>query len=266
MSHILYGQSIDLATLTYSATEDTNYPIQRIQDRDINSFFRDLNIAAVNVTILIDFGTARSADHLILGNYLATSVDDVVWIALQSADDAAITVNATTHINTQEIQSATLTDYIKTFTNGGTARRYWKITIADDAAANLDDLQIGSIFLGDKITLDHNPSVGKTKSHGITAVVREALGGNRAGRKLRSSNRKMWTWDLTYFDDDNSNLTDLETFVTDVGMSEGLSALPFYFSEDSGSTILFGRSNGRHSLSEIGDSVWNFQLALEEEL
>lgn len=266
MSHKLYGQSIDEATLTYSGTENTDFPVERIQDRDLNSFLLDSAPGAGTINIDIDFGASRTCDHIILGNYQFTTATAGV-ISLFRSSTGAFGGEETTVINQQSgVTTSDFTDKILTFAS--CSNRYWRLQFEELIAGNLSLIQMGVLFLGTMITFDHNPNVGKTLDHGLAVAVQESLGGNRSGRKLRSSDRKGYGWNFSYVDDDNSNLTDLETFVEDVGIDRGggLSALPFYMSDNSGTTIYYVRAIGKYSLSEIADGIWNFALNLEQEL
>ena len=53
-----YYQSIDSATLTYSGTASTGFPVTNLQDRNLHTLFKDTGIGAAELFINIDFGSA----------------------------------------------------------------------------------------------------------------------------------------------------------------------------------------------------------------
>ena len=70
MSYHIYHQSLDSATLTYSGTPDTDYPITNVQDRNKGTYFKDTTPGGASFSIKIDFGVSRTCDYLLLGNYV----------------------------------------------------------------------------------------------------------------------------------------------------------------------------------------------------
>ena len=263
-----YYQSLDSATLTYSATEDSGFDVDNIKDRNINTFFKDTNIGVTSINVVIDFGAsdARACDSIILGNYIATSTDDVVWLAVQSADDAGMSVNATTHVNTQEIQSSSLTDYIKTFTAPAAVRRYWKITIADDASDNLDDVQIGTVFLGAAFDHDHDPDIlPASEGRGYAVANAEALGGTRFSNIFNTTVRRNWSFE--YHGIGTTFKANFESWADGVFVNaNGFSRYPFYFTDDSGSTLYYVRAVGNLQFGLDAYQAYNTNIRLEEEL
>jgi len=262
MSYVLYHQSIEGATLTYSATEDANYPDTNMQDRYKNTFFKDTAIAAVSVNCIINFGSARACSHIILGNYIATSTDDIVWLQLEYADDAAFTVNNGTSFLEQAIESATLTNYLKTFTSQ--SKQYWRITIADDTGDNLANLQIGTIYLGTSISISHSPEPNETQSADYVVNINQGVGGIRSGSIDNTTVRRLWNYDWKLLSE--TDKTNLQTFRDSIYMNKDLSRYPFYWSPDTGTTLYYSRTKGELTMKQQAYQAWTWNSNFEEEL
>lgn len=262
-----YYHSLDDVTLTYSATEDTGFDIENITDRNINTFFKDSNVAVTSVNFIIDFGAGvtRNADYIILGNYIATSTDDIVWLKVESADDAAFSVNNVTHVTDEPITASSLTTFIKTWT-AGTARRYWRVTIQDDAGSNLDDVQIGVVFLGLDFEHGHDPDIlpmNEGRDYEVTSA--QADGGSRFTNIFNTTVRRNWNHE--YHAIGTTFKTNFESWADEVYVSSnGISRYPFYFTNDGGTTLYYVRSVGQLQFGKDAYQAWNTNIRLEEEL
>lgn len=264
-----YYKSLDSATLTYSATEDSGYDVDNIKDRNINTFFKDSAIAANIVNIVVDFGAddERDCDYIVLGNYLATAVGaDIARLGLQSADDAAFTVNLDTYFSAEDIDSSSLTTHIKTFTANGTPRRYWKIVFQASGGANLTDLQVGTIFLGEAFNHTHDPDIlPASEGRGYSVANAEALGGQRFSNIFNTTVRKNWNYE--YHGIGSTFKTNFETWADGIYTADsGFSRYPFYFTDDAGSTLYYVRAIGRLQFGLDAYELWNTNITLEEEL
>ena len=168
MSYVLYHQSIESATLTYSATADTNYPATNCQDRHKNTFFKDTGIGET-VYIVVDFGSARACSHIILGNYQANATNDAeLNVKYGTADNGSDFENTSL---TKNIETSSLDTVIGTFTSQ--SKRHWKIQFNNktgESPDELDYLQIGTIFLGTAVTLSHSPELDITQSANTLSV------------------------------------------------------------------------------------------------
>ena len=232
MSYVLYHQSIEGATLTYSATPDTNYPITNMQDRYKNTFFKDTGIGVPAVDIYIDFGAVRACSHVILGNYIATAQTNHLLIVQYGTDDNGSDFDKTSF--SSEITSATLTNYLKTFTSQ--TKRHWKLRF-DGNGDEVENLQIGTIFLGAAVTLSHSPELDITQSGEYSVNINNGVGGIRAGSIDNTTARRIWEYPFKLLSE--TDKTNLQTFRDSVYMNNGLSRYPFFWSPDTGTTLYY---------------------------
>lgn len=259
MSYQLYHQSIEGATLTYSATADTNYPATNMQDRYKNTFMKDTAIAAASITIDIDFGATRACNHIILGNYLATG-DGHPELTLQRDDNAGYT-SPTTVFASEDISSTTLTNHLKIF--GSATDRYWRLSIADDIT-NLINLQIGTIYLGTSISISHSPELDVAQSADYLVNVNQGVGGIRSGSIDNTTVRRLWSYPWKLLSE--TDKTNLETFRDSVYMNKDLSRYPFWWSPDTGTTLYYARTSGALDMKQQAYQAWTWDANFEEEL
>ena len=261
MSYVLYHQSIESATLTYSATEDTNYPDTNMQDRYKNTFFKDTDIEAPTITIDIDFGENRTCNHIILGNYLATA-GEVATLTLQRDDNAGF-ASPTNVFTAESIYSATLTKKLKTFAS--CTDRYWRILFKSNTGfTEVENLQIGTIYLGTRVTLSHSPELDITQSGEYSVNINDGVGGIRAGSIDNTTVRRIWEYPFKLLSE--TDKTNLQTFRDSVYMNNGLSRYPFFWSPDTGTTLYYSRTNGALEMSQQAYQAWQTTLTFEEEL
>jgi len=257
MSYKLYYHSLEDATLTYSATADTGYPITNMQDRNINTFFKDSSIASGSVTLKIDFGESVTRDYILLGNYIASSVG-AVTITLKRSSTGAFAGEETTVFSDETISSATLTNKIKTFTS--CTNQYWQITLSHGDTC---DYQIGTIFLGSVFTFVNNPKLELSHGSNFNVTVNQSGGGVRYSQIINTAVRRIWNLDFILLN--STEKTGLETFRDEVQTSD-LSRWPFYFSPDSGTTLYFVRKRGDMEFTQRAFGAWDSNFIFEEEL
>jgi len=262
MSYVLYHQSIEGATLTYSATEDANYPDTNMQDRYKNTFMKDTAIGVVSITLKVDLGSTRACDFVILGNYIATGDggNALFKITYGTADNGTDFENDA--FAWLSINSATLTDYLKIFTSR--TKRYWRLELGGAGAVNLDDLQIGTIYLGTRVTLSHSPEPNETESADYAVNINQGVGGIRAGSIDNTTVRRLWNYDWKLLSE--TDKTNLQTFRDSIYMNKDLSRYPFYWSPDTGTTLYYSRTKGELTMKQQAYQAWTWNSNFEEEL
>ena len=212
----LYAQSIDDAVLAYSATEDTNYPITNIQDRNKNTFMKDTAIAAATVNIVIDFGAARSCNYIFLGSYIATAADAAQMRLEAHTADVWVGAQTVALANTL-IDSSSLVDKLMAFTAQNF--RYWRMVFTDISAGNLTDLQFGTVFLGTKWNWAHEPELRKPDDSGYIVTGSEAGGGDRFSQITGTTPRRIWGIPVQW--NTAAEVTKMETFRDQIFMDQG---------------------------------------------
>uniref|UniRef100_A0A6H1ZPX3 Uncharacterized protein n=2 Tax=viral metagenome TaxID=1070528 RepID=A0A6H1ZPX3_9ZZZZ len=262
MSYQLYHQSIESATLTYSATADTNYPATNMQDRYKNTFFKDTGIGA-DCDIKIDFGANRTCDYILLGNYFAIPDGGTTLTIDLQRDDNAGFASPTTVFSTENIYSATLTKKLKTFTS--CTDRYWRILFkSNTGVTEVDNLQIGTIFLGTAITLSHSPELDVAQSADYLVNVNQGVGGIRSGSIDNTTVRRLWSYPWKLLSE--TDKTNLQTFRDSVYMNKDLSRYPFWWSPDTGTTLYYARTKGALDMKQQAYQAWTWDANFEEEL
>jgi len=260
MSYTIYHQSLESATLTYSATADTNYPVTNLQDRYKNTFFKDTAIGA-SITIKVDFGSARACNYIILQNYIATAPAFARFVLKYgTADDGINFENLASDY--EIIHSTSLTNFLDTFTSK--TKRYWLLSFDNAGGDDFNNLQIGAIYLGTQMALGHTPEIGIVYSADYDVNVNQGAGGIRAGSINNATVRRIWQfqWKLL----NPTDKTNLETFRDSVYMNKGLSRYPFIWSPDSGTTLYSARTNGELSLKQTAFEAYEWNAVFEEEL
>lgn len=259
---LYYAQSIDDANLTYSATEDTDYSIENIQDRNINTFFKDTAIGVATVDIVIEFDSPRLCDYVIFGNYLATSITGETLVYIQCNTSNSWGAPAYT-FGASSIDSSSLTTRKITFNTGSSSYKWWRLHIEGGSSGNIADLQIGTIFLGDKWEHNHNPEIGIGENSNYLATARETDGGYRFSQILNTTIRRQWNYKYKYITE--TEKIKFETWRDAIFVTKGLSHYPFYFSNDGGTTLYYVRNIGKLNLKEHAYQVYETSITLDEE-
>ena len=262
MSYQLYHQSIESATLTYSATADTNYPATNMQDRYKNTFLIDTS-PGETVYIIIDFGSARACSHIILGNYQANATSDAeLNVKYGTADNGSDFENTSLTVN---IETTGFENYIGTFTSR--SKRYWKIQFNNKTGESPDEfnyLQIGTIYLGTAITLSHSPELDVAQSADYLVNVNQGVGGIRSGSIDNTTVRRLWSYPWKLLSE--TDKTNLQTFRDSVYMNKDLSRYPFWWSPDTGTTLYYARTKGALDMKQQAYQAWTWNANFEEEL
>jgi len=246
----LYYQSLDDATVTYSGTADTGYPVTNVQDRNANTLLKETTgIGLVVNYITIDFGSAVACDSLVLGNVLGQANFEY----LLEADDNSGFATPETILSSKSL--ATSGDYIESFTSK--TYRYWRIGFLDTITTS--SLSIGTVFLGTAIELSRNPNLDETEDFEYSSQVTEALGGGRFGFGDHDNLRQKWNYNFDYITEtDKTNMK---------AMAAGVygSRRPFYFTDPAGTTH-FARMMDNLTITQIGYQAYTMSLALEQEM
>lgn len=261
---IHYAQSIDDAALTIDTmTSDANYPLTNLQDRNKSVYWKE-GTGNTSGYIQIDLVTARACDFLILGNHNYT--DTGKGIALSSCTDgdgdftpeawAIGSAGPTYH----DYVSGNVTNWMEIFTSVN--KRYWRLYL--EAMGAVTYQQIATIFLGTKWNYDHNPELTVGEESGYKVRMNEAEGGARFSQIANTTVRKEWDYDYKYII--ASEKTKFETWRDAIYMSDRLSRYPFFFSDDTGTSLYYVRAAGKLSLKEQAYNVWQTRISLEEEL
>jgi hypothetical protein len=254
-----YADGIDGKTLVYSATEDTGFDIDNIQDRNINTLFKDTAIGAASVTIDIDFGAAKTCDYLLLGTYLISTDTDDLKVKVEHDNDSGYGSPTTVYDGTG---FEGVTNHVQNITSGN--ERYWRITFYDAAAGDLVNMQIGNILLGARFDLANNPELIPNLESGYIVDNRETPGGFRRSNISNTTIRK--TWDYRWKNIAAAEKTNYETWRDLIYMSNGLSHYPFYFTDDNATTLYYGRTRGKLKFSEQSYQAYELGIRIEEEL
>ena len=244
-----YYQSLDDATVTYSGTEDTGYPVTNLQDRNEHTLFKDTNISSCEITI--DLKSARAIDYLYIGGLTGSGAAANQQIALQWS------TNGTIWADVFSWETFTNGDYLKSFTSVN--YRFYKILLKDSALGGAFDVQAETVFLGTAIELSRNPNLDETEDFEYSSQVTEALGGGRFGFGDHDNLRQKWNYNFDYITEtDKTNMK---------AMAAGVygSRRPFYFTDPAGTTH-FARMMDNLTITQIGYQAYTMSLALEQEI
>jgi len=256
MSFIFYAQSIDTATLTYSSVAETGYPLANMQDRNKNSTFYDNVAGAMNENLVIDLGSARACNYLILGNYLAVTMGTITLTIQCNSSNSwpGIEAKAATSILAMSMTNSLLTFNSQNY-------RYWRLVFTSST-----DVLIGvsTLFLGTYYTLARTPELIPNNNSGYNVLLNESLGGNRFGYIANTTVREIWEYEFNYITD--TEKTYMETWRDQIYISDGLSRYPFFYSPDSGTTLRYVRSNGLLNFEELTYGAYKVNIRLEQEL
>lgn len=261
MSYMFFYQSLETATLTYSATPDTNYPITNLQDRCLNTFFRDSEIGRRSVTIKIDFGSPRRCDYILFGNYLAYGDGETLFqLKYGTADNGTDFENTAT---SGYLSATSITNLLETFKENSKTKRYWQIQILEDAGF-LDIIQIATIYIGTMIELSHDPELNIVISADYPVKVNQGVGGIRSGAIDCTTRRVIINLNWKYLN--STDCDNLVIFRDAIFMNSDLSRYPFWVTSDSGANLEYMRTRGRLELTQMAYQAWQTNLTLEEEL
>lgn len=260
---IYYSESIDDATLTLDTLDEAvGYPIENIQDRNINTKWKTDTDDIVGY-VQVDLGSARNCDYIILGSHNYTSA--LLGIALSSctAGDGDFTPEAwaigSAGPTYHDYTSGDITNWMEIFNSVN--KRYWRLYLEQTINFNVE---IAAIFLGIKWSHDHNPELPVGEESGYKVRMNEAEGGARFSQIANTTVRKEWDYDYKYII--ASEKTKFETWRDAIYMSDRLSRYPFFFSDDTGTSLYYVRAAGKLSLKEQAYNVWQTRISLEEEL
>ena len=262
MSFILYPHSVDDADIVYDETHDTNYGEERLNDRNKNDLFKDSAVGDTTCVFTIDLesGNSRTADYLILGNYMLSNngfeADLKFYDSANEADYTELTDSDTLD------ESLTHADKKYSLANASD-RRYFKLSI--EYTSNIVAFELGNIFFGAAITLTASFNLDTSEVRTYKNISSENLSGYRFSQIINKDNpRRIWTYDFEYLT--NTEKGYLETFADEIYATDGLSHYPFFFSPDSGTTLYFARMRGSLQFTQIAYQRYRTQLIFEEEL
>jgi len=259
----IYHQSIDGASLTLNTiTEDADFPLTNLQDRDENTLMKAGN-ANTSGYIEIDLGSARAVDTLILGNHNYTNTGVGIQLYYATTDDGAFGDNiyAIGSAGTYEDYTSGDADrWFETFSSA--TKRYWRLSLEAMGAATYQE--IGTIFMGAQWNWAHEPELTLREDSGYNVTVNEAAGGSRFSQIANTTVRRIYNIPLEYIV--AAEKTKHETWRDTIFMGDGLSRYPFYWSIDNGTTIEFARYRGKLNLEQQAYQVWKTNHVFEEEL
>lgn len=230
---IYYYDGLEDAILTYSATEDTGFTAENLKDRYKNTFFKDTAMGVPIVTIVIDFGSAKSCDSIVLGNYLATADNNFNFtLECNSADAWGA---PTTALATVAIGSATLTDAVFSFSAQNF--RYWRMVFNDSGAGDVLNIQIAIILLGTKLSHTVNRNWGAFDGRLSNISLRTTKGGVTFSNK---NGEKRKIYEMFWEDVGNTHRGNIMTWLETVDNNY----LPFYLDYLGDGTLLLMRKQG----------------------
>ena len=261
----IYAQSIDDAVLTVNTiTEDTDFPLTNLQDRDENTLMKAGN-ANTSGYIQIDLGADRAVDYILLGNhnYTVTSVGIVVSYCNDNDgtfNNEVALVGEVGGLVYHDYVSANLDRWYETFTS--VTKRYYRLYLEAMGAAT--NQEIGTIFMGAQWNWAHEPELTLREDSGYNVTINEAAGGSRFSQIANTTVRRVYNIPLEYIV--AAEKTKHETWRDNIFMGNGLSRYPFYWSIDNGVTIEFARYQGKLNLEQQAYQVWKTNHVFEEEL
>jgi hypothetical protein len=204
---------------------------------------------SISEQITIDFGQSKSCDFVVLGGLLA----EEAAITLQGSTDN-VSYSAVTTIGA----GSTAEKVLKEFSS--TSYRYWRINFVE--IGTFSRLEVGNIFLGLKVELDHNFELLDTRDSRIfQGLINKSLTGYKSSVKQQTSPTKMLSYKYDYAT--NAEKNSLEDFLDYILATDTYSVLPFYFYEDD---LNFARLIGGLEFSPLAYDVWETIFNLETEM
>jgi hypothetical protein len=264
----IYSQGVDSgATITVNTiTEDTDFPLTNLQDRDENTLMKAGN-ANTSGYLQIDLAAARAVDYIILGNHNYTNTS--VGIVVSYCDDGdgdftpeVAVVGSVGPVTYHNYVSANADRWFETFTQA--TKRYWRIYLQAMGAAT--NQEIGAIFMGAQWNWAHEPELNPLDNSGYNVTINQAAGGSTFSQIANTTVRRIWNYPLKFIS--SSEKTNHETWRDNIFMNlnGGLSRYPFYWSEDNGVTINFARYQGKLNLKQHAYQQWETNHVFVEEL
>lgn len=209
-------QDVSLYALSATST-DSNFPLVNLQSYYPDQVWKSASTGAQS--IVIDFGSARACDYIVIDNFSFGNADSVI---LEAANDSGFSSGLVTPIPGGTIFAGTDTipNY---FSFSSQTKRFWRLrlTIASPPLANAP--YIGNWFLGAKLDWGY-PYEYPYKNAARKFATKEgtALDG-RLRMAQTYSGRRTWAFDMMNIPDTTKNL-----FVTMYGVIRGR-LRPFYF-------------------------------------
>ena len=183
MAMYLYTQSCEDATITLTNGGDSVK--QHLQLRDLDVLGLDVAAGTSVVTVKLDFGSAYTADYMLLGNL--TTSDEVDYAIDYSDNDADWT-----EVASDTDVTFTGTNFLASWESG--SHRYWRVEFdRSDVSVTLD---LSCIFIGSVYTFPvnyqyHNDMVSFQRS-----VVHYDQRGYPYGHAIDSSSK--YAWDVVF--------------------------------------------------------------------
>jgi hypothetical protein len=263
----IYAQSIDSASITVNTiTEDTDFPLTNLQDRDENTLMKAGN-ANTSGYLQIDLGADRAIDYVILGNHNYTDTGKGIVISYCDDNDGTFAtevapVGAVGPVVYHDYTSGDADRWFETFSSA--TKRYWRIYLEAMGAAT--NQEIGTIFMGAQWNWAHEPELTLSEGSGYNVTTNRAAGGSTFGQIANTTVRRVWNVPLKFISSSEKTLH--ETWRDTVFMDEGggLSRYPYYFSQDNGTTLLFSRYQGKLNLRQHAYQQWETNHVFVEEL
>ena len=243
---IFYSEALEDATLTYSATEDAANPIENVQDRNVNTIFKDTTISA-NVNIVIDLGAVRACDYIFLGNYQAdgAAVANLTVQANSSDSWPGTEALAATNIET----AGSYTDKLMTFSTQ--SFQWWRL-VFEGSSTVMTNLFISNIFLGTSFQPSLNRNWGMREGRLSNITQRQTHGAQQFTNK-NGAIRKTWSG-MSYQDIQETQKDNTLTLIQNVENNHK----PLYFDPIGDGTEYFVRmQESEHGLNDSDFQNYN---------
>jgi len=239
-----YYENIKDATITYSGTEDTDFPISNLNDPVKYTLFKD-STPSDGDEIFIDFGTARTCDSFVMTSDIQGMEMDVAYSTGGSSYSTLFGSPDPSTLYSREFTSI--------------SARYWRITFNDFAGSK--SIKIGNIFLGEMIEMTHDPEIDIVRNSNYMGMNTQSITGYESNLLTQTDVRKNFTYNYQYVNP--SDKTKLETLRDTIKMTEGKSIYPLYFDCDG---LHFARWQGGLNLTDQAYQAYQTTINLIGEL
>jgi hypothetical protein len=177
---IYYYESIEDATITVTG-EASGFPKENMQDRNENTKWKAADNNAQNVNI--DYGSNLTADSIVVGGNNFASIG--AWMKAYYSDNGSD--------YTQANGTITIPATRQLITFSSETHRYWRITAAFESPPGSGPAQIGTIFIGTKLSHTINREWGLRQAWLSNVSARETIG-NRVFTNKNGEDRRTWAY------------------------------------------------------------------------
>ena len=247
-----YPDNIVDADLTYDQTEDTNYPIENLNNTNPNILFKDSSVAGNTCNIEIQFDTNLTATYVKFGGLIATASTGIT-VKIEGWDDLGSAWESKYNSTYQPFISFSNTD------------SYGLYRITFTGYSTLTAIEIATLFFGESPTLlTTSPERETFENGGYRTNLNEGAGGARFAQIANTTARRSWQYSLKYVT--AAEKTNLETIRDTIFMSTEFSLYPMWFSPDDGTTFYYARTIDLLNFSQIAYQRYETPLNFSEEI